>query len=61
MAAEALLPWENVRDFLSSKGEVGTVTDFSAVISVARKFHVSLSAVVLRLIDCKRANWSLWS
>ncbi len=61
VAAEALLPWENVRKHLSSKGEMGTVENFSAVISVARKFHVSLSAVVLRLIDCKRASWSLWA
>lgn len=60
VAAEALLPWQPVQAFLSDKGFTGMVENLDAPRAVARKFKVSLSAAVLRLIARKRARWSLW-
>lgn len=60
-STEVLLPWRAVEMFLRSKGHSAMVTDLGVARMVGRKFNVSLSAVVLRLIGQQRATWSLWT
>ena len=57
-AAAVLLPAAAVRDTLGA--HVGAVTDLAVVRRLARRFRVSLSAAVLRLIELRLAGWPLW-
>ncbi len=59
-AAAVLMPWPNVDAFLADRGVHGRVTDLSTVGRLARRFRVSLQAATLRLINNRRAQWTLW-
>jgi Zn-dependent peptidase ImmA (M78 family) len=59
-AAAALMPWIAIEQHLARHRIHGTVNDLAVVSSIARTFKVSLQAATLRLIEGKRANWSLW-
>jgi len=62
-AAALLLPWDDVDDFLTTRCGVprgSRVPDLDTVRRVARRFHVSLRAATIRLIERGRATWGLY-
>lgn len=59
-AANALMPWDDVCQFLESKGWTGIVDELSVPRALAKRYKVSLSAATLCLINGGRAKWPLW-
>jgi Zn-dependent peptidase ImmA (M78 family) len=62
-AAEFLAPWTRVRDCLVHdydwrQGQ--TIDDLSLVKRLATKFHISLRAMTIKLIDHEVASWELY-
>jgi len=62
-AAEFLAPWTSVRDCLVHdydwrQGQ--TIDDLSLVKRLAAKFHISLRAMTIKLIDHEVASWELY-
>lgn len=62
-AASLLLPWSNVVAFLIEEmdwDEEEKITDLAVPTKLSRKFHVSLRASVLRLVNRGAAGWDLY-
>jgi hypothetical protein len=55
------MPWASFESELNKRTKDAQVSDLAVVSALARKFHVSLASVALRLITGKRATWSLWN